>query len=76
MKTNRRKYRTLDRYGDCLYTKRQANKRNRRDAKKSVDTYQKMCYNKYIIKKKEVHELWQQYLRLRETRKQFMVSRQ
>ena len=39
MKTNRRKYRTLDRYGDCLYTKRQANKRNRRDAKKSVDTY-------------------------------------
>ena len=39
MKTKRRKYRTLDRYGDFLYTKRQANKRNRRDAKKSVDTY-------------------------------------
>lgn len=36
MKTNRRKYRTLDRYGDFLYTKREANKRNRKDVKKML----------------------------------------
>ena len=36
MKTNRRKYRTFSRHGDFLFTKREANKRNRKDAKKML----------------------------------------
>ena len=36
MKTNRRKYRTFSRHGDFLFTKREANKRNRKDVKKML----------------------------------------
>ena len=36
MKTNRRKYRTFSRHGDFLFTKREANKRNRKDIKKML----------------------------------------
>ena len=36
MKTNRRKYRTFSRHGDFLFTKREANKRNRKDTKKML----------------------------------------
>ena len=57
MKTNRRKYRTFSRHGDFLFTKREANKRNRKDAKKML-TNIAQCVIMIIVNEREVIKMF------------------